>query len=137
MWKIEASYTKKIKPHEIGNLIVTALEGGSNYWINEDYEVEFIAPKNFNNYGEYYTTRGGERKAWYYCYPLNEGGAIYFIPKNGEDPPLVFDIDSVQKGLDVLKDYAKHYEWFINDNSDGEVADIFLQGALFGEVIYG
>ena len=44
----------------------------------------------------------------------------------------------IQRGLRLLAvEYPEHFAWVMNDNSDADTGDFFLQLALFGKVVYG
>lgn len=44
----------------------------------------------------------------------------------------------IKKGLTVMaKKYPKHFASILKEDTDSETADVLLQCALFGEVIYG
>lgn len=123
----------KIKTEDIVNLIVSALEGGSNYW----YLIEKrIKPKKFDYLDKTRPSKGGN---WYYEYPLNPGGAL--IISSQEEPEkgnFRLDLKSIKKGLQIMaKKYPNHYKDILADNTDATTGDVLLQLALFGELIYG
>ena len=47
-------------------------------------------------------------------------------------------IADVQKGLELMRDqYPRHYADLVEENDDLITGDVFLQLAVFGELIYG
>ena len=47
-------------------------------------------------------------------------------------------LKDVRKGLRLMKkEYPSHYADLVEENDDAETGDIWLQLAVFGEVIYG
>lgn len=114
---------------DISDLLVSAFEGGSNYWIDS---VEEIKPK------ELHYKYDPNHIYPYYTYPLNEGGAILIYVDDETNKPYHLTLDTIEQGINLMaKHYLTHfYEW-INENYDATTGDIFLQLCLFGEVIYG
>jgi hypothetical protein len=44
----------------------------------------------------------------------------------------------VTKGLEIMATkYARHFADLVSENDDADTHDVFLQCALFGEVVYG
>ena len=47
-------------------------------------------------------------------------------------------LDNVRKGLELMRDeYPRHYADLVEENDDAITGDVFLQLAVFGELIYG
>lgn len=47
-------------------------------------------------------------------------------------------ISDVQKGLELMRDqYPRHYADLVEENDDAITGDVWLQLAVFGELIYG
>lgn len=46
--------------------------------------------------------------------------------------------ESIEKGLQVMADkYPRHFNDIITENDDAETADVFVQCAVLGEVVFG
>jgi hypothetical protein len=126
----------------IRDLLVTALEGGSNYWYTIDHKKNvYPAGTSFKDFKE-----GGKMQIpgnyyhWSELLPTIPGGAIMITDKTeeGEQKSYRLDLPALQKGLSVVKHkYPKRYKEIMEDNMDAEDGDVFLQSAVFGEVIYG
>ena len=100
----------------IGDLIVTALEGGSNYWIC----TVFIE-------------RAGQEDYWEA--PLN-GGAIHI--KELEGQLYTLDEESINRGVATMADdHPWHWDNLIKDEWDAETADVFIQCCAIGELTFG
>ena len=125
---IEVRATVRIPHEKIQDMIVSAVEGGSNYW------AKFVFPDNWKEKYESYEQ----------------------IPFNGEDI-TVYDIEtdellgylnraSMKVGLQLMADRkdlkgkvvpARHFKNIATDNEDAETADVFLQLCVMGEITYG
>ncbi len=47
-------------------------------------------------------------------------------------------LGKIKKGLTIMaKKYPKHFASILEENTDADTADVLLQCALFGELIYG
>jgi hypothetical protein len=109
----------------LSDLLCSAIEGGSNYWI------------------EYWERHNATRKQAEFLsdVPFVEGAWLEL--KDNDDTTSgggVFKInmETLSKGLQIFSDkYPKHFSDFINENDDAITADVFLQCCCFGEAIYG
>jgi hypothetical protein len=127
----------EITLERISDLLCSAIEGGSNYWYRID---EFIEPPQM-------TYRTDEAKVYRHLdYPLNEGGALLISAHaEDEDGDEVYglkqwrlDLTTIEKGLTIMAEkYPRHWSDFVQENDDAETSDVFLQCALFGEIIFG
>lgn len=123
----------------IADLLVCALEGGSNYWYTIE---EFIKPtgKIEHVYGEGEVFR-------HIDYPLNEGGAIVVSDRKqcvgtGLDREVMTKVHvdwvRIQQGLKIMSEkYPQHYANWLSEQDDAETGDVFLQCCVFGELVYG
>lgn len=125
----------------ITSLIVSAHEGGSNYWL-EEYDT--VEPKNWDTIKETWKDREGEEHVWYYCYPLNEGGKLLYKTDDMEkdDEPLVLDLETIKKTFVLMMGHENsrirgHAMDVALEQADADTADVFIQMALFGKVVYG
>lgn len=119
----------------ISDLLSCAFEGGSNYW----YSIEkFVGVSND------LTFRSDEKAVYRHLdYPLNEGHALMVSDAKAVDSDAdkrveQLDLAACRRGLEVMAaKYPQHYSNFLADNEDAETGDVFLQCALFGEIVYG
>ncbi len=121
-----------IPKKRIAELLTCAMEGGIGYW---GQITGFIEPMDF----EY---RDDPIRLYKHIdFPMNTGGGVnIFVGEGGvkgrEDYTLM--LQDLQKGLEVMaKKYPGDFGRFIADNEDAETGDVFVQCALFGEVIFG
>ena len=62
-------------------------------------------------------------------------GDIKNFPASAKHPITIAD---VQKGLELMRDqYPRHYADLVEENDDAITGDVWLQLAVFGELIYG
>lgn len=110
----------EIEASVINDLIVTAVEGGSNYWA-------LITKKSAN-----YLTSVGDEAIW-----------VELMTDEGEYPCRV-GVAQIEEGIRRLVGLTKGHEWarrqmdnLLNENWDAETADVILQLAVLGDVVYG
>ena len=125
---IEVKATVRIPNQKIMDMIVTAVEGGSNYW------AKFVFPKDYK-----------QKCQNYYEIPFNDDNiAVYDV----ETEKLLGYLNSatVKVGLQLMADRkdmtgkpvpARHFKALATDNEDAETADVFMQLAVMGEIVYG
>ena len=117
--------TKAFSNNTIYDLLVTAREGGSNYWM-DSYKCE--KPK------QDFTPVDGEVYK-FADYPIH-GGRVIIKHDDGESSILTRA--TIERGLKVMaNEYPKHMDDILNENYDADTADVFLQCCVFGEVVYG
>ncbi len=127
--------THEITREQVGNLLCSAFEGGSNYW----YRIEEThAPSTY----QYRCMKGHTFS--HVDYPLNPDGYLvvsdYHGADEGESVKRRLNYRSIKRGLQLMaesKEYAHHWRDFIAEDDDAITADVFLQFCLFGEVVYG
>lgn len=109
----------KIKNEFIDDIMVTALEGGINYWCNK---VTIVNREKWN--GQIASDI------------ISQGGSLIINTVDGERKPLTKK--NFTKGFEKA---MEHYEYtdvedFIDDH-DAEFADVIIQFAIFDEIVYG
>lgn len=114
-----------ITNEQINDLLVTAFEGGINYWCGS---VELKDGSLTNELTE---------KVIYSSDVISLGGTLVLQDAESDDKwELTKD-----KFLSGLKQTIKHYQFKdvqdLIDNHDAEVADVLIQYALFNEVVFG
>ena len=121
----QVNVKKEITNQMVANLLITAREGGSNYWI-EGYTCD--APE------QEFTPIDGELYR-FADYPLN-GGVIHIQHNDGDIVDLTKE--SLQTGLQIMADkYPHHFKDLVEDNMDADTADAYLQCCLFDGLLYG
>jgi hypothetical protein len=121
MSKIVISVKKVITAEMIDDLLVSCLEGGSNYWIGK------LQVKDGNYKGTDYAS---------HC--VSKGGTLLITPEEAVigDEIVTYELNQATfvKGITA---YIKNTDdlSFFNDY-DGGTADSILQYALFNEVVF-
>lgn len=135
--------TVNITEKRIGDLLCCAFEGGISYWA-------CIIGYRINGQ----TSEGNEPPAAplpqypYLSLPLMEGGAVILadreeVPRGQRKVPksvkrFALDREAIQKGLNLMsKKFPAQFGNFASENEDATTGDIFVQLALFGEIVYG
>ena len=121
--------TKVRIPHEkIQDLIITAVEGGCRYWAS------FKFPKDWK-----------EKYQSYEQIPFKDGNIEVYDVETDE---LLGYLNraSIKIGLQLMADCKdlkgrqvphRHFKNLVTDNEDAETADVFMQLAVMGEVVFG
>ena len=153
--KKEIIIEQKISLERVYDLLVSALEGGSNYW----YMIQRVEwPKAPYTFTDKIWSKERETKPDYInqCeVPFNEGGALLIDDENADRPtleePVRLDLARIEQGLKAWSEDAQsggklhgaesanssHWADFLAGNDDINTADIFLQYCIFGKAIYG
>lgn len=137
---LSVTVKREVPFQRISDMLVSAFEGGSNYWI---LDVEKVKPTErlFHLDGKPEPTEFP-----LYEHPLNPGGAVRVRVDNDQGKPLelngkkVFELnlESIAKGLQLMQEkHPSHMADFLDENDDADTADVFLQLCLFGEVVFG
>lgn len=109
------------------DLLCCALEGGSNYWY---WIKSFNYPDNETKY-----SLGIE---FAHLQLPFKGGSLTIGDRFDQLPDKTLDRAAIDRGLQVmLEKYPKHYADFLHEDEDADTGDVFLQCALYGEVIFG
>lgn len=113
-----------VTQQDIDDIMVTALEGGITYWCDKATVV-----------GEYLGEYASEQ--------ISRGGAL-ILHDAEENYEYVLNIDNFLEGLQqaIEEHWFEDYEWYDDKeldtgNVDAEVADVIIQLALFGDIIFG
>jgi hypothetical protein len=131
---------RTFEEEDLWDLMVTAFEGGSNYWIGtvnmsvETRKLHSLFASEFSN------TITSWR--WYHQVPFVLAGTSGYKGHELEmDTPAgkyYLTITKLFEGLETMHEESpRHYKDFIEENWDAITADVFLQYALFGKVIFG
>ena len=111
----------------IEDTLVSALEGGSNYWAVV-IDMKNKKPQREKPYLPTYITT-----------PLSKDGVL-ILRDNEEDEGKVLELtrEKIMQGIKVMAEkYPKHFGDMIAENGDAITGDVLLQCALFREVKYG
>lgn len=127
-----------IRETMIRDLLITACEGGANYWVDEIGRPSFTdemmeASRKLDE------EDGFENGPFYNSLLL--GSTIYVDfgdEGDGERRRVTINMDHAKSGLEIMsRKYPHHFANILSDNHDAETADVWLQCTCFGELIYG
>jgi hypothetical protein len=109
---------------QVADQIVTALEGGSNYWL-----------------GRFLPKKGKElavERPWYACPNVWAGDYEIEILADEDSKTYSFTPDKLKTGLEWLaKNHPDRITEIVEETGDAETADVFLQACVLGEIVYG
>lgn len=121
----EITIKKQITDQMVYDLLVTAREGGSNYWMEQ---INYVEPTI-----EYAPLDG--RIYPFADYPLNDGKVVI---THGVEEKVTLTKSKIKRGLNAMaKQYPRHMNDFLDENMDADTADVFLQCCVFGRLVYG
>lgn len=134
----EVQVNYPITEDSVRNLLVSALEGGSNYWMSLlKYEFPPNTTREDFTEGQYTVPDGNDNWPIAYVLPFVPRGGIVLQDKE-EDCTHTLIVEKIVQGLRTMANkYPTHFMDFINENDDAETADVFLQCCIFGEIVYG
>ena len=139
--------------------IVSAFEGGSNYWIGE---IEDAPPKEWKQatFGGYCDEAGEplhssqwwpelddssdweeleKKKLYLYSSQLPFlGGSVKITEEGYDHDPRPLTGATIADALQLMHDkHSRHFSNLISENGDSITGDVLLQLAVFGRLIYG
>ena len=126
----------------INGALLTAFEGGSNYWARIK---RYVKPRSFKFTWDMADAKKENRPIRLHPYadfPVNNGGAVVLSDPENPKKTYRLDMKAIEKGLLLTaKLQPKVYAKLIGDPDRGEVpdandADIFLQLCVLGDVVY-
>lgn len=122
-YRIEKSETAMLSKQDIDDIMCSALEGGITYWCDNAEVVE----------DEYYGEWAHEQ--------ISRGGSIR-IHDFEEGESYILTLDDFIKGVTLALEDGYGEDWIENGAIDaGQIdavaADVIVQFAIFGEVVYG
>lgn len=107
---------------KIADQIVTAIEGGSGYWMTSFRPVEDIK----TDVSPWYD----DERIW--------AGNFNIEVTDDEEKVHFFTPESLKKGLQWLADnHLWRIEQIVKDTGDAETADVFIQACVLGDIVYG
>lgn len=131
MWKPQghATLTQAVPYERIHNMLISALEGGSTYWIESvKRHVEDEDGKNALV----------NRLVYHSSVPFCGGALIIQTQRSLGSRVRELNIAKCCRGLQLMQEkYPKHFGDLMCENDDAETADVWLQLSLFEEVLYG
>jgi hypothetical protein len=132
---------KEVSLEILFNLLTSAFEGGSNYWIERAEKTKRPKPEDI-----YTEDNGLSPNVYLQNIPLSKGGEVTVFDCEAEDEQgnqasYKLNLATLKKGIQVMAEkYPKHFADAMdleNGCGDADTGDCFLQCCCFGEVIYG
>lgn len=122
-YRVEKTETALLSKTDIDDIMCSALEGGITYWCNK---VDVVENEYYGEYAHEQISRGGSLRIHDY-----EEGESYILT-----------LDGFIKGVALALEDGYGEDWIANGAIDaGQIdaiaADVIVQFAIFGEVIYG
>ena len=119
----------------IRDLLIGAVEGGSNYWASFRKDPNFA--KFIAESGESpLSTLEGEEYAPQY--DIDHSQYCLRICDEEDNTTYNVTLESLIQGLNVMANrYPRHFKDVITENHDAETSDVFIQCSVFGEIVYG
>ena len=110
----------------LSNVVITALEGGSNYWCYVD------AP-------DISERRHGEAIAETIVRQIIEGKSIEVFDSENDESHGFISRESCLKAIDSMlnNDYRDTVLNIVREQYDAEDADVFFQFSVMGEIVFG
>ena len=121
------------------SLIVTAWEGGINYWAEISYEslhrMNLYAEKNGVS-GEPFSVKFAK-----FIWDGNSATIVDVgvdqIDDGREEIIGKIDLRSIKKGWQIFSQQTHHFNDFLDGSTDAITADVWFQCCSLGEVVYG
>lgn len=118
----------RVTDSDAWHLLVSAFEGGSNYWARIDNSKPYF-------------TAGNEKPYTYLPDVPFLGGSIAVEQSDGGDYepcPFVLTRERCLAAFQLMAEkHPHHWQAVCVENTDAETGDVFLQLAVLGDVVYG
>ncbi len=126
--KTNMKFQVEVKDQQIKDQIITAIEGGSNYW----YFLSDLSMLPERKEGEALSERIGRAV-------LDEGITVPIYDLEDEEEKLGdLTKESIAKALQTMyEDYPDHFSDMVLEQGDADTADVFLQLAVMNEITFG
>lgn len=128
--------TISISMDDLADLLCSGMEGGIGYWAEI---VDYREPSDLNLKEYFSKSWRTDRVFKHIHYPLLPGGVVMIRDAEGDDKEIYrLDFEAVQRGVKVMaNNWPRHFADFMGGNSDATTGDVFIQCALFGDIVYG
>lgn len=135
-WEKEADKYKiegltLISPYDVYNMLVSALEGGSNYWY-------FIGNKSTDRILNATPEMNGEPTVDRFLMAIQRGTVVNIYDIESDEKLGTLTPESWAKAEKLLiEKHRSHLGDILKENDDATTADVFFQLAVMGEIVYG
>ncbi len=135
------TFQHDIPEQRIRDLLCSAFEGGSNYWLVHKGTSLTPAADALRDDIKRARREAGEDDRYYrWEIPMLPGATLELEKNSDEEPegPWTLTREKLIAGLKVMAEkYPRHFANILSENDDAETADVYLQCCLFGEIVYG
>lgn len=116
-YSIKCNTTFKLTDEDIDDIMSDALDSGIGYWCGR-------AKVNGEYLGEYASDQ------------ISRGGTLTLYDLEDDEESWVLDLDKFLAGYKMAIEQG-YFSGDLDDDYDAGTADVIVQLALFGEVVYG
>lgn len=120
---------KLLSKQQQEDLLITALEGGSNYW----YYIDLVENPSVAK------VKKGLPLSEHIFNLVQKGESITINDAENEDEVLgTLNLDSIQKGTELMQsNEPEHFTNILEESWDAETADVWFQYCILGEITFG
>jgi hypothetical protein len=129
--KVVVTKSHEFTTEDINDLIVTALEGGINYWCGSAKIVKF---PNGTFTG---VSNEDQTNVRYASDAIGYGGKLTLTDAEDKDVSWELDLPKMLKGIQMYCEENNIAPEDLMDNHDADTADGIVQYVLFNEIVYG
>jgi hypothetical protein len=137
MKPIEIQVTTQFQIGHLQDILVSAFEGGSNYWIDAVRYIyaDGVQHSDFDRGGRYHDPE------WSVMYqlPFIDGcGLEITVSEDYDGTVRVLNRESIADGLVRMQEWPRHFANMLPDgDADAETGDVFLQCCVLDGIIFG
>ena len=129
-FKVEIKQNHVFSSEDINDLVVTALEGGINYWCGK-------AVKKRDADGSFFGIAKEDEDKITYASDLIGYGGVLVLHDAESDDKWELDAEKMVKGIVMHCEKSNIAPSELMDNYDANDADCIVQYAVFGELVFG
>jgi hypothetical protein len=130
-FKVSITTEKIFSAEEIADLIVSALEGGINYWCRKA-----VMKENAITHDYFGVVPEDQDKINYASDLISYGGTLILFDAESNDK-WELDAEKLLKGIEMHCTNSKRSPKDLMDDYDANDADAIVQYAVFGELVFG
>lgn len=127
---------EEITRKDIADILTTCFEGGSNYWIDEVPDIPKSRRKVEMDGAARYDLKSDEVGMWYSHFGAAGGIVTLDVDHGGGEFTLT--VEKIVEGIRRASEFrGMTIKAWLESCPDASEADLALQFALFGEVVFG
>lgn len=124
----EIKFTATVGLQTIDDQLITAFEGGSNYWYNIP-NTNVAAPDGFIR---------NEEINYEFLDKVYQGATL--VVEDIEDHTELGELNmtTIKRGLEIMSaNHENHFSDMMEETGDATTADVFFQLCVMGKIVYG